>query len=485
MKRGDIVEAVVERIDFPNKGICRCIDSSDENNMEETSHQKEAVYIMVKNVLPGQRIQCRISKKRSGKLEGRLIEVLEVSSMEDIDGVRNCCIHSKECGGCLYQGVTYENQLLIKEQQIKQLFIPVLTEDGLNHIFHDILPSPKQQAYRNKMEFSFGDSYFGGPLSLGMHKRGSFYDIITTAQCQIMHSDMQIVLQATLKYFTEKSLDFYHKMKHTGYLRHLLVRRSDTTGEMMVDLITSTQIAAEIEQDILEGWKEVLLEQSYEGTLTGILHTHNDREADVVENQGMNILYGRDYIMEEILGFQFKISVFSFFQTNSFGAEVLYYTIRQMIQKKYAGGAGGVIYDLYSGTGTIAQLLSPVATKVVGIEIVKEAVDAAKENAKLNQIINCDFIAGDVLEKLDEIEVKPDFIVLDPPRDGVHPKALKKIIEYGVDSMIYIACKPTSLVRDMEILMQKGYVPTDMTCVDMFPFTPNIEVVVMFSRDKI
>lgn len=197
-----------------------------------------------------------------------------------------------------------------------------------------------------------------------------------------------------------------------------------------------------------------------------------------------DILYGKDYFYEELLGMKFKVSEFSFFQTNSLGAEVLYNTAREYIGELTGedGKADKVLFDLYSGTGTIAQMLSPVAKEVVGVEIVEEAVEAAKDNAKLNGIDNCRFIAGDVLKVLDDVTEKPDFIVLDPPRNGIHPKALMKIIEYGVDKLLYISCKPTSLARDLEVFLENGYKVDKLCCVDMFPGTVHVETVVLMSR---
>ena len=216
-----------------------------------------------------------------------------------------------------------------------------------------------------------------------------------------------------------------------------------------------------------------------EGRIAGILNTHNDSVADAVINEGTRVLYGQDYFYEELLGLRFRISPFSFFQTNSLGAEVLYETAREYVAD---AGNGKTVYDLYSGTGTIAQILAPVAKKVIGVEIVEEAVEAAKENAALNGLQNCDFLAGDVLKTLDDIEEKPDFIVLDPPRDGIHPKALEKIISYGVEKMVYISCKPTSLARDLEVLQARGYMVKRVCCVDMFPATANIETVCLLSK---
>ncbi len=327
------------------------------------------------------------------------------------------------------------------------------------------------------------------PLALGMHKRGSFYDIVDVPECRIVDDDFHTVLTVTLDYFKERNLPYYHKLRHTGYLRHLLVRKAVKTGEILVDLVTTTQIAEGGEEALLAGWKDVLCAAAYQGTLTGVLHTRNDSVADTVTNEGTDVLFGQGDFYEELLGLRFQITPFSFFQTNSLGAEVLYETAREFIGDALPSGTdadvaehGKVVFDLYSGTGTIAQMLAPVAKKVIGVEIIPEAVEAAKENARLNSLTNCEFIAGDVLKVIDEIEEKPDYIVLDPPRDGIHPKALEKIIRYGVPQMVYISCKPTSLARDLEVLQASGYEVKKVCCVDMFPATVHVETVILLSR---
>ena len=209
-----------------------------------------------------------------------------------------------------------------------------------------------------------------------------------------------------------------------------------------------------------------------------MLHIINDGLADVVQSDETRMLFGEEYIYEELLGLRFKISVFSFFQTNSLGAEVLYSKARE-----YIGDTKDMtVFDLYSGTGTIAQIIAPVARKVVGVEIVEEAVEAAKKNTELNGLHNCEFIAGDVLKVIDEIEDKPDMIILDPPRDGIHPKALQKIIDFGGDRIVYISCKPTSLARDLELLQAQGYQVEKGCAVDMFPGTVHVETVILLSR---
>ena len=309
---------------------------------------------------------------------------------------------------------------------------------------------------------------------------------MTVDQCLLVHEDCCRILRATLDYFKEKNVSFLKKTSHRGYLRHLLVRRGMRTGEILADLVTTTQTAdswagKETEEELLEGWKQILLALPLSGSFAGILHTKNDSLADAVLNDGTDVLYGQDYFYEELLGLKFKITPFSFFQTNSLGAEVLYDTVRQYI----GDTSGQKVFDLYSGTGTIAQILAPVAEHVTGVEIVEEAVEAARENAALNGLSNCDFIAGDVLKVLDTLEEQPDLIVLDPPRDGIHPKALPKIIRYGVDRMVYVSCKPTSLARDLIVLQAGGYRVERMALVDMFPFTGHVETVVLLSKGEI
>ena len=329
------------------------------------------------------------------------------------------------------------------------------------------------------MEFSFGDEYKDGPLALGMHKKNSFHDIVTVNKCRIVDEDYRKVMDCVLKHCSERELPFYKKLKHEGYLRHLLVRRTTKTKQMVVAIVTTSDEQWE-KQAQLDVMVEKLRALNLEAELCGVLHIINDGLADIVQSDETRILYGQEYIYEELLGLKFKISVFSFFQTNSLGAEVLYSKARD-----YIGDTKDMtVFDLYSGTGTIAQIIAPVAKKVVGVEIVEEAVHAAKENAELNGLDNCEFIAGDVLKVIDDIKDKPDMIILDPPRDGINPKALQKIIDFGVDKMVYISCKPTSLARDLEVLQQQGYKVEKASTVDMFPGTVHVETVVLLSQLK-
>ena len=464
MKKGQIWEGIVKEVDFPNKGIVEVTETLENGEVRE--HR-----VIVKNAIKGQTVRFGINKARKGKYEGRLLEVLKPSELETRTGA---CAGFGQCGGCSYQALSYEEQLNMKALQVEKLLRAVCPDLP----FEGIVGSPNEWEYRNKMEFTFGDEYKDGPLALGMHKKGSFHDIVTTKDCKIVHKDYGIILDTVLQYFTERNISFHHRMTHEGYLRHLLVRRAVKTGELLISVVTTTQ-----EMVPLQPLVEALLSLPLEGKIVGILHVKNDSLADVVQSDETEVLYGQDYFYEELLGLKFKISTFSFFQTNSLGAEVLYTTAREFMNSDGTDAAKGkVVFDLYSGTGTIAQMMAPAAKKVIGVEIIEEAVVAARENAKLNGLDNCEFIAGDVLKMLDTIEERPDFLVLDPPRDGIHPKALKKIIDYGVDQIVYISCKPTSLARDLETFQECGYEVKRVKCVDMFPQTVHVETVCLLSK---
>lgn len=460
MKKGEIYEGLVEKVSFPNKGYINI-------NGEQ---------VIVKNAIPGQKIRFLINKKKRGGCEGRLLEILEKSPLETVDPL---CSLFPNCGGCTYQTMAYESQIKMKYNQVKDLLTPVLRESGkmsdeeIQDVFCGIARSPEIRGYRNKMEYSFGDSYKDGPLTLGLHKKGSTYDILTADDCALVHNDINIIVKTVLDYCRKKQFPYYHKMSHEGYLRHLLVRRAASTGEIIVAIVTSTQIDHDFNElsDALCGLK-------LEGEIVGILHMKNNSVADVVKSEETIVLYGQDFFYEELLGLKFKITPFSFFQTNTKGAEVLYSTAREMI----GDIDNATVFDLYSGTGTIAQVLSPAAEKVIGIEIVEEAVEAAKENAALNKLENCEFHAGDVLKVLDDITEVPDFLILDPPREGIHPKAIHKIIKYNAERIVYISCKPTSLANDLEAFLLAGYKVEKVKCVDMFANSVHTETIALLTR---
>ena len=489
MKKKQIYEAkVTDRVDFQDKAkVCVINAPEAEDN---------GTMITVKHAIPGQKIEFRL--KRQGK--GDLVQVLERSPLETEE---TCSVFGR-CGGCGYISMDYDAQLKMKLDMVRRLFG---AEDGkIRPGFPgEILHSPLKKRYRNKMEYSFGDMEKGGKMTLGLHRRGSRYDVVNVTDCLLVHDDCNKIAAAVQDFFAEKKVPYYHKMTGEGYLRHLVLRRSEATGELLLNLVTTSSScfynAAEESpkttagmhkggcvKSLLAAFTEKVLSIPIEGKIAGMIHTVNDSIADVVKDEGTSLLYGRDHITEDLLGLKFKITPFSFFQTNSNGAEVLYSKVREYalsgMTDTFTEKEKPVIFDLYSGTGTIAQVMAPVAKKVYGVEIVEEAVEAARINAGLNGLDNCEFIAGDVLKCIDWIEENPDFIILDPPRDGVHPKALDKILAYGVPNILYISCKPTSLVRDLQKFEEAGYTLERSCCVDMFPGTGHVETVALISSSK-
>ena len=490
MKKGEIYEGTVDYVEFPNKAVVTVDECTGVNmganviaggNMSEKIETAECrdenprpadmTKVIVKNCIPGQKVRFAVTKKRGEKCEGRLLEVIEKSPLE-IEGYKSgsVCRYFEKCGGCVYQSMSYDEQLKMKEEQVKNILSKAVTGD---FGFEGMIGSPLIEGYRNKMEFTFGDEVKGGELALGLHRRNSMYDIVTVNGCKIVDNDFSRILSCVCGYFKEKNLPYFHKITHAGYLRHLLVRKAAKTGQILVDIVTTTQISFDMHE-----LSKKLENLQLDGKIVGFLHTFNDSVADVVKNEGTEVIFGQDFIQEELLGLKFKISAFSFFQTNSLGAEILYSKAREYIGTT----KDKVVFDLYSGTGTIAQILAHVAKKVIGVEIVGEAVEAARENAKLNGLSNCEFIADDVLNALYNISSRPDLIVLDPPRDGIHPKALEKIIDYGVGHIVYISCKPTSLARDLAVLQTRGYRVEKSCCVDMFPGTVHVETVCLLSK---
>ena len=455
MKKKDIITVKIDGVRFPNKAFGFV----------------EGEKIIVKNGVPGQTVSAQVIKKRGGNVEARLLEVVERSELERQEG---CCSHYEICGGCTYQTMKRQTELDMKEQQVKTLL-----EDAGIHVesWEGITPSPLETGYRNKCEFSFGDEVKDGPLALGMRKKMSHYEVVTLKDCNIVDADFVTIVQGALTFFQERNVAFYHRMRHDGSLRHLVVRKGKATGEILVHLVTTSEVPFSLEE-----FKNMILELSLEGEICGVLHSVNDGVADVVRSDEMAVLYGRDFFMEKLFDLEFKVSAYSFFQTNTEGAEQLYSIVRE-----FAGDVENkMVFDLYCGTGTIGQIMARAGSKkVMGIELVEEAVVAANEIAARNGLTNCTFLAGDVLKMVDELTDKPDVIIVDPPREGIHPKAIGKIIDFGAPEIVYVSCKPTSLARDLQEFQTAGYEVKRVRLMDMFPRTVHVETVVLLSKGEI
>ena len=458
MRKGEKLEIIIEGIDYPNKPY--------------GFYGGKKVFPQG-NAIIGQKVAGFVTKMKKDKIEIKRLEIIEKANNE----IDPKCEYFNLCGGCTYQNLSYSDQLELKVSQVQKLL-----ENNIKskYVLEKTVESPTEFEYRNKMEFTFGNSEKDGPLTLGLHKKGSFFDIINVNECLLMDEDFRKILDFSVKYFEEKGLPFYHKVSHEGYLRYLVIRKGDKTKELLVNLITSSQLTFDTSE-----WLESILGLKLSSKIAGVLHTLNDNISDTVNSEEETILYGSRDINEKIFDLNFRISPYSFFQTNSLGVEKLYEKVLEYVNQ--SNPENKVVFDLFSGTGTIGQVVSKMtnASKVYGIEIVEEAVNKANENARLNGLDNCEFIAGDVFAKLDEFDkqgIEPDIIILDPPRAGVREKAITKILKYNVKNIVYVSCNPKSLVQDLRLLEMNGYVAEKVCCVDMFPQTPHVETVVLMSR---
>ena len=406
----------------------------------------------------------------------------------------DACPHREFCGGCLYNGETYDAVLKKKDDEVKSCFSS--RDIDISDIYQGIqgAQADYRYAYRNKMEYTFGDLVKGGELQLGMHKKGNFMSIITVDECQLVPEDFNKILRFTLDFSTSHGYTHYNKKSHTGLLRNLIVRRGVRTGEILVDIVTSSESGTmrsdEAKGFDAEAWKDGLLALSLDNKIVGIMHTINDGIADTVNCDEQRVIFGRDYYYEEICGLKFKVNVFSFFQTNVEAIERLYTEAISLIPEL----SGKVVYDLFCGTGTISQIAAKEAERVIGVEIVEDSVEAARCNVELNDIKNCEFIQGDVYKVLsdaaksaDSIDESgtisnalptPDVIIVDPPRMGLQTKTVNKVASYGVPEILYISCNPKTLAADIADFKLLGYEPKHVKAYDNFPWTKHVESVV-------
>ena len=394
------------------------------------------------------------------------------------------CKDREYCGGCTYQGVPYDEQLANKFGEVKGL---LEEKQILCDCLLPIEPAPSIYGYRNKMEYTFGDMEKGGPMTLGMHRKKHYMSIVTVDECQLVHPDFNLILSAVLDFAAEKGYTKYHKKSHKGLLRNLILRRGVHTGELLVNIVTTSEGEpggagpADLPAFDEPAFAQMLRELPLEHKLVGVLRTINDRLADAVYCDQLRVLEGREYYNEEILGLKFRVSAFSFFQTNVEAVENLYSYAIGLIDDFRDKKA----FDLFCGTGTISQVLARSASEVVGVELVEEAVEGAREAARENGLDNCRFIAGDVFEVLSSIPDQPDVIVVDPPRAGISVDALDKIISYGVDQIVYISCNPKSLAQNLYQLQLGGYRVESVKPFDNFPWTKHVETVVLLRREKV
>ncbi|MCW6700671.1 23S rRNA (uracil(1939)-C(5))-methyltransferase RlmD [Anaerococcus sp. NML200537] len=455
MKKRPTKEIKISEMKYPNLSI-----GYDENGRR----------VEFKGGILGQTINVKTGKKNKERIRAKYINLIEESKLEN---AREYCPHAGVCGGCAYQKIPYETELMLKHDMIKTLF----KDSGITYNGNiKINRSAVTKGYRNKMEYTFGDAVKGGPLILGLHRQRRFYEIVDCYDCNIVDDDFNKIRDGVQKYFREKNTDFYHKTTKEGLLRHLVVRKAHHTGQIMVILVTSSD---ESFDDIrLRLFMHMLLDLDLDGRIFSIYHVLNDSLADAVIPEKIKLIYGKEYITEEMLGLSFKISPFSFFQPNVFTAEKLYQKAFDLAEIDSSMN----VLDLYSGTGTITQLMATVANTATGIEIVEEAVEKARENAKLNELNNVNFLCGDVLEEIEKVGDKYDVVILDPPRAGISPASLDKILNIDCKKFVYISCNPKSQMDNLKVFLEKGYEIKDYEIFDQFPNSRHLEAIALLER---
>ena len=468
LKKGDLIQLKIVNLD--TKG--RAYGFFDENK----------IYVNI-NAAQNQVVEGIFVKRR------RKFELIHCKIV-DFAGRKNAIYDdiSRQNGGCNYQYYTYDEQLEIKVGHIKKELDRIIK---YNYVFEEPVRSVKSDKYRNKMEFSFGNATKGGPIILGLHKQNSFHDIVEVDGLKLMDDNFNKIYIFCNEFCKKTGFDFYHRLDHIGFFRNLVIRKAEFTKQILVNIVTTTQISQLEKEKFQKEFKEGLLALNLEDNfkITGILHTFNDNFSDMVISESETILYGERDLTEEIFGLKFKISPYSFFQTNSQTVEKLYGKVLEYLEKiENLKINGATVFDLFSGTGTIGQIVSKKAKQVYGIELVPEAVEKADENAKLNNISNASFIAGDVFEKLDEFDnagINPNILILDPPRAGIGEKTITKLIKYNTKNIIYVSCNPKTLVTDLIKFGEHGYKLIICSAVDMFPYTPHVEVVGLLEKTDI
>lgn len=433
--------------------------------------------IFIEGAVPGDTVNVFITKNKKDWAEGKASKIIEFSK----DRVTPFCIHFGICGGCKWQMLPYEKQLEYKEQEVRDVMqrigriadVPVLQISGSEKTIH----------YRNKLEFTFSNKKYlttddlkalgenewpGG--ALGYHVPRLYDKIIDIYECWLMDDVNNTVRNTIREYATEHQLSYYDIKEHTGFLRNIVLRYT-TTSELMVNIIFAHDDQKEIKKLC-----DYLLEKV--PGITTLLYTINQKWNDTIYDLEPKIVSGKGYVIEKLEEFSFKISPKSFFQTNTLQAEVLYKVVRN-----FAGLKGDeTVYDLYCGTGSIGIFLSNSAKRIIGVDVIEEAINDAKENALLNKLDHTSFFAGDVIDicndEFFQLHGRPDVVIIDPPRAGLHPKLVQKLLEIAPPKMVYVSCNVATQARDLQMLSEK-FMVDKLQPVDMFPHTHHIECVAL------
>jgi 23S rRNA (uracil1939-C5)-methyltransferase len=475
LKRGDILELQIDKYAFEGKGVARIF-------REGNGEKKSGYVVFVNGGYPGDKVQARISKTRKSYAEASVEKIISPSP----ERIKAECKYFGECGGCRQQDLNYSAQTGYKQQQVKEIFEKMGGLSGFQ--IDDIIPSEKIFYYRNKMEFSFTEKRWltkeeirsGNQLdkdfALGLHVPAVYDKVLDIDECFLQSKLSNEILNFTRKFFRERNTSVYSTQTHNGFLRNLVIKQSQHTNEIMVNLVTSSE-----HDEIMKEYSNSLI--SVFPQITTIINNINLKKAAVATGDYEKIYFGEGYIFDYIGKYKFRISANSFFQTNTLQAEKLYDTVLEFSELQ----GDEIIYDLYSGAGTIAIYLSEKVKQVFAFESVESAIKDAEENVIVNNITNVRFITADLyksfLPLIDEKNLPaPDKIIIDPPRSGMHKNTVDDVIKLNPGRIVYVSCNPTTQVRDIKLLVEAGYNLIKIRPVDMFPHTYHIENVALLKR---
>ncbi len=454
IRKRDILELGIDKMAFGGQGIAHL----------------EGFVIFVKGAIPGDRLSAQVFKKKKGYAEARMLELIEPSP----DRRQPKCPYAGYCGGCQWQILDYDRQLVYKKEHVAESMKHIGAIKDI--VVHDVIPSENEFGYRNKMEFSFSDRRWflphemykretEGDFALGLHVPGIYNKVIDIEGCLLQKEKGNQILRLAKEYIKDCGVPVYGLKTHQGFWRFLAIRYSMAFDKWMVNIVT-----AEDRPDVVQPLADILLSKI--GDIESVINNITQSKASVAIGEREKIIAGERYIKDKIGDFDFQISSNSFFQTNPHSAQKLYRTVLEYAEFK----GDEVVLDLYTGTGTIPIFLSANTKSVTGIEIIESAVQDALENCKRNNVENCDFICGDMRKKLIEITQKPDVMIIDPPRAGMHKDVLTKVLSLSPEKIIYVSCNPATMARDIG-QMVNDYEVIEIQPIDMFPHTYHIEAV--------
>ena len=459
LHKGDLVDLKIDQIAFGGSGVAR----------------HDGLVVFVRGAIPGDSVSVQVIKKKKDYAEARIVSLLEPSP----DRVFAPCPYSGHCGGCQWQHVRYQRQLEYKRGHVQEALARIGNLSGV--LIHDPVSSDSVFGYRNKMEFSFASRLWSpagdtdrrdGTLALGLHAPGTFYKVIDVDACLLIEEKGNEILRCVKKFARESGLPAYDLKTHQGYWRFLTLRYSPSFKEWMVNIVTH-----EANRTLMEEWAQTVRESFPE--VKTLVNNITARKASIAVGEREMVILGDSTITDQLGTYLFHISANSFFQTNSSGALKLYHKVLE-----YADLTGReTVLDLYSGTGTIPVFLAKSSKLVIGMEIAASAVGDAERNCRSNGIENCSFILGDIRESLGSFRIKPDVLIIDPPRAGMHQEVLARAMALCSERIIYISCNPATLARDLGE-MSRDYEITEVQPVDMFPHTYHVEVVAKLVRKK-